>query len=72
MVKMLGPGYIRFASPFGINGAAKESANRVDLLAVASAEKGTGHFRAFIRHCQANYDTICVWEVWDAGGSLSY
>jgi hypothetical protein len=32
MVKMLGPGYMRFASPFGINGAARESANRVDLL----------------------------------------
>jgi hypothetical protein len=65
MVKMLGPGCMRFASPFGIKGAARESANRVDLLAVVSDEEGTGHFRAFIRHCQANYDTICVWEVWN-------
>jgi hypothetical protein len=48
MVKMLGPGYMRFASPFGIKGAARESANRVDLLAVVSDEEGTGHFQAFI------------------------
>ena len=65
MVKMLGPGYMSFASPFGIKGAARESANRVDLLALASDGEGTGHFRAFIRHCQATYDTVCVWEVWN-------
>jgi hypothetical protein len=72
MVKMLGPGYMRFASRFGIKGAARESANRVDLLAVVSDEEGTGHFQAFIHHCQANYDTICVWEVWNStlGGVL--
>ena len=65
MLKMLGPEYMRFASPFGIKGGARESANRVDLVAVGSDEEGTGHFRAFIRHCQANYATICVWELWD-------
>ena len=65
MLKMLGPEYMRFASPFGIEGGARESANRVDLVAVGSDEEGTGHFRAFIRHCQANYATICVWELWD-------
>jgi hypothetical protein len=65
IIKMLGSGFMRFASPFGIKGGARESANRVDLVAVGSDEEGTGHFRAFIRHCQANYATICVWELWD-------
>jgi hypothetical protein len=44
MLKMLGPEYMRFASPFGIKGGARESANRVDLVAVGSDEEGTGHF----------------------------
>ena len=53
IVRMLGPGYMHFASPFGIKGVARESANRVDLLAVASVAEGTSHFRAFTHHCQA-------------------
>ena len=65
LCKMLGAGYMRFASPFGIRGVARESANRVDFVVVVLDQEDKNHFRAFIRHCQAAYHTICVWEVWN-------
>jgi len=63
--EILGPGYMRFASPFGVKGVARESADRVDFVCLVLDEEGKGNFRAFIRHCQATYRTICVWEVWN-------
>ena len=66
MGELLGTGYMRFESPFGVHGPAKEFSDRVDLLAVVSEEQGRGYFRAFIRHLQATYHTVCVWEVWNA------
>jgi hypothetical protein len=60
--EMLGPGYMSFASPFGVKGVARESTDRVDFVCLDARK---GNFRAFIRHCQATYRTICVWEVWN-------
>jgi hypothetical protein len=62
--EMLGSEYMRFASPFGIKDVARVSANRVDFVCLVLDQEGKGHFRAFIRPCQATYHTICVWEVW--------
>ena len=65
MGEVLGTGYKRFESPFGVNGLAKESSERVDILALVSDEEGKGHFRAFIARCLAIHHTVCVWEVWN-------
>lgn len=60
---LLDTGYREFQSPSGIQGLYKESPTRLDLLAVAATEPGTGQFRRFIAACKGRYDTICVWEI---------
>ncbi len=62
---MLGTGYSRFNSPLGIEGLAKESNGRVDILAVVAPEEGKGHLAMFLAHCMTVYDTICIWEDWN-------
>lgn len=56
-------GYVCFHSPFGIEGLAKESGTRLDLLAVVAAEPGTGQFRSFLKASQRKYQTVCVWQI---------
>ena len=62
---ILGTPYQRFSSPFGIDGLAWSVPSRLDLLAVSATIPRTGQFRRFIRGAQAEYETICVWEVWN-------
>ncbi len=60
---LLNTGYREFQSPLGIQGLYKESPARLDLLAVAATEPGTGQFRRFIAACKGRYATIFVWEI---------
>ena len=63
--ELLGTGYLRFQSPSGIDGLAKENGDRLDLLAVNALVPGIGQFRRFIQRCKREYETICIWEVWN-------
>ena len=62
---LLGTGYEKFRSPTGLNGLAKDSDERLDLLVVDATIPGTGQFRTFIEKAKLEYETICVWEVWN-------
>jgi hypothetical protein len=62
---LLGTGYERFESPTGLQGLARTSGKRLDLLAVNATEPGRGQFRAFIGQAKHEFETICVWEVWN-------
>lgn len=61
--EILHTNYGRFYSAAGIDGLAKVTEKRLDLLAVAASFPGHGHFRNFIQICQSEFDTICVWHV---------
>ncbi len=63
--QILGTGYDRFKSPTGMNGLAKVSANRIDILALDATIPGTGQLRNFIDQCKREYETVCIWEVWN-------
>lgn len=60
--QILGTGYWRFFSPWGIDGLAKWQEDRLDLLAVAANAPGRGHFREFIKQAQKRFRTICIWH----------
>jgi hypothetical protein len=45
---------------------AKENGNRLDLLAFNALIPGLGQFRRFIQRCKREYETICIWEVWNS------
>ena len=63
---MLGTGYMRFASPLGVDGLVRtNSTKKLELLAVVSTEEGKGNFRRFIAACKERYACICVWEDWN-------
>lgn len=50
----------------GMRGLAKENGARIDILAVVSTRKSrSGVFRKFIEACQAEYETVCVWVVFN-------
>lgn len=61
--KILGTGYRQFISNFGVDGLAKESGDRLDILAVYSHQIGKGNFRRFIAACQSEYRIIGVWAI---------
>ena len=63
--KILGTGYLRFQSPTGINGLAKEEGSHLHILAVDATQEGKGQFRAFIKRCKHEYKSVSVWEVWN-------
>lgn len=63
--QIFGTGYDRFESPLGIRGLAREEGKDVHILAVIAMKPGTGQFREFIRHCQATYAAVFVWEDWN-------
>lgn len=62
---ILGTGYLRFQSPMGMNGLAKEEGIHLHILAVDASEKGKGQFREFIQQCKNEYEVISLWEVWN-------
>lgn len=63
---MLGTGYYRFESMTGIDGLAKESGERIDILALATKHAlRQGRFRNFIQQLKKQYQTICIWEIWN-------
>lgn len=62
---ILGTGYQRFQSPIGIEGLAKENGRRLDILAVVNPTDERGRFRLFIAQAKTQYDTICVWEIFN-------
>lgn len=61
--QLLHTGYMRFYSPFGIDGLAKTKPDRLDLLAVFADRPGTGQFRRFIAQAKLEYKTICIWHI---------
>lgn len=63
--EMFGTGYQRFQRPDGLNGLAKESGSRLDVLAVVASKPGTGQFRTFIEEAKAAYGEVYVWEDWN-------
>jgi hypothetical protein len=64
---MLGTGFNRFTSPFGVKGLAKDDAVRLDLLAVESTIPSTGQFKRFIQAAKEQYQIICIWHDWNPG-----
>lgn len=63
--QVLGTGYWRFKSQWGVAGLMKWREGRLDLLAVHSQKPGSGQFRQFMRQAKAIHFTICVWVVWN-------
>src|SRR5213596_3527911 len=63
---VLGTGYMRFSSPFGIDGLVRtHSKNKIEFLAVVSLHEGKGNFHRFIDACKERYETICIWHDWN-------
>ena len=63
---VLKTGFMNFKSlRYGVAGLAKESPGRIDILAVESFRKRRGSFRKFIKACQEEYDTVCVWVIFE-------
>ena len=63
--QLLGTGYQEFFSDTGIDGLAKESGPRLDILAVRATNKREGQFREFIAKAKHEYQEIYVWEDWN-------
>lgn len=66
--RMLGTGYSRFDSNFGMSGMVRirgEAMDRLDILAVHAQTPGAGAFRRFIAGSKTQFNTIAVWEVWN-------
>jgi hypothetical protein len=64
---ILGTGYFRFETPFGVQGLARFACddNELDILAVVSEQQGKGQFRNFLNHSKECFESISVWEVWN-------
>ena len=62
---ILGTGYMRFTTSFGLAGLAKATGDRLDVLAVDAARPGTGQFRRFIDAAKQSFSTVAVWEDWN-------
>lgn len=67
IAQILGTGFERFRTKFGVSGLAKESENgkRLEILAVNSDAQGCGYFRNFIDVCKQHYRTVCVWSIFN-------
>jgi hypothetical protein len=71
---LLGTGFYRFDTPFGISGLARlRTGGTLDVLAVIAEAPGKGQFRKFIDAAKATFNTVSVWEDWNPiiGDSLS-
>lgn len=60
---MLGTGFLRFCSPCGLEGLAKENGRELVILAVSATYPGNGQFRTFISEAKAQYERIVILEV---------
>lgn len=62
---MLGAGYNRFATADGMDGLAKITGDRLDVLAVVASKAGAGQFRRFIASAKLAFKIVAVWEDWN-------
>lgn len=62
---LLNTGYNRFESVHGIDGLAKTSDSRLDLLALIATNPGQGQFRSFVAACKKQFEVIVVWQIWN-------
>lgn len=53
----------RFVSPAGIEGLARATGDRLDVLAVVNPTNMRGRFRNFIAQAKLEYKTICALSV---------
>lgn len=53
----------QFKSPCGLEGLARATGDRLDVLAVENNTGRSGRFRAFIAAAKLEYRTICVWAI---------
>jgi hypothetical protein len=53
----------RFTSPCGLEGLARATGDRLDVLAVRNPTGIPGRFRAFIAAAKLEYRTICVLSI---------
>jgi hypothetical protein len=60
---MLGTRMDRFISPTGIEGLARATGDRLDVLAVINPTSERGRFRAFMAAAKIEYKTICVMAI---------
>lgn len=58
-------GYWKFVSRAGIDGLMKWKDGRLDLLAIFTANPGTGQFREFIKEAKLISSTIFVWHIFN-------
>lgn len=61
--EILGTGYWRFVTPFGIDGLAKWTHDRIDVLAVGAYRPGRGAFRTFIEQVKKHFDSVYLWHI---------
>lgn len=59
-------GFYCFTSPYGLDGMAKQTGKRLDLLAVAAQSPGSGQWRNFLAQAKIEFEQIVIWELWNA------
>lgn len=62
---IFGTGYMRFTTELGLDGLARISGDRLDILAIVTDTPGNGQFREFIRLAKEQFKEIGVWHVWN-------
>ena len=62
---LLGTGYNRFETADGVNGLAKITGDRLDVLAVVASRPSEGQFRRFIAAAKSAFKIVAVWEDWN-------
>ncbi len=62
---LLGTHYEQFTSCTGLTGLMLEKGKELHLLVVIATRPRKGQFREFIRLAKEQYETICVWELWN-------
>lgn len=63
--ELLGTGYSRFQHASGMEGLAKVTNDRLDILAVNATREGRGQFREFIAAAKKSFKVVAVWEDWN-------
>lgn len=59
---LLGTGFNRFNTRVGIDGLAKITGSKLEILAVHAKTKGVGQFRDFITFAKRQFSHIYVWQ----------
>lgn len=60
-----GTQFCSFMTPT-VHGLARVEGKRIDLLAVVAVVSGRGDFGRFVDDLKRSYETIAVWEIWNA------